>query len=241
MIRKALTSLAIAAALSSGAAPATAADRTAPPCPPDHEAPAALTETIEDRACRHGCTDERRAEVRELVRRWHWIGEWYVANRDLPEHAAWWLPAQALRESGLGRYPSGDNGASVGHFHVQPWLVRYWRKRTGRRLDRTDPYEAARALLHAVAWSYRDRVVQVCGEQPNDHMRLRLAVARVGRGPWVEPPVYGDGAGRRVLVAGRPRCTFWARWRDGQWRRSAGVTLEWALDWWQQQLADAER
>jgi hypothetical protein len=221
-ILTAVTVLAILAGLVADAHAGT----TAPPVPSGHTAPPALVDNALRVACPAGvCDDARRAEVAELTRRWHWVGLWYVENTPrMPAYMAWWLPAQAFRESSSGKALVGDNGRAVGHFHLWPWSERYWARVTGRKLDRMDPDESARVLMHAVAASFVMTTPRACGRM-SVHRRARLAAARVGRGPRKS--------------TGEPRCDFrfWSHGR-GDWVDLAGVTVRWARNWWHEAQGD---
>ena len=203
---------------------AHAFEATAPPTPDSHVAPPGLIANILRVACEeygHSCDDGRRAEVTELARRWSWVGQWYVDHTPgMPAYMAWWLPAHAYRESKSGNLLVGDGGRSLGAFHLQSWAIRFWLNRTGRTLDRTDPLESARALMHAVAESFRIRTPRACGKVSKDR-RARLAAARVGRGPRKR---NGD-----------TRCdfTFWSKSRNS-YVHIAGVPVVWSCTWYEE-------
>lgn len=210
---------------------ATQAEPTAPPTPDAHVAPAGLISNVLRVACEeygNVCDDAKRAEVVELARRWNFVGQWYVDRTPgMPAYMAWWLPAHAYRESRSSRALVGDHGKSIGDFHLQAWAIKFWRNHTGRTLDRNDPLESARALMHAVALSFTTLTPRACGRQPRDR-RARLAAARVGRGPRKR---NGD-----------TRCdfTFWSKSRN-RFVHIAGVPVKWSREWFERSAAAARR
>ena len=203
------------------APPSPDLSRTAPPRPVGYTAPPALLDRCVWRACKNDgderCEASRGKRIRELAQDLWWVGLWYQTTWQLPQFTSWWLPLHAAREARFKPWAVGDHGRAVGllQIHRNPW-VSWWLRETGRTLNRLDPYESARALMHAVAISYHRKTLRACPETKPEKL-FRLSVARTTRGPWSET--------RGVRV---PRCNFWILDRNGNPKETAGITADWA-------------
>lgn len=221
-----LVLIAIASALAVGPMPPPPPPgwQTAPPRPYDHHTPRALLDATVELACRgrgsEKCQRTRGHLIRERARELHWVGVWYQATWQLDGWISWWLSMHAARESRFFLGAIGDDGNSVGLLQIQASWIGWWYRNANRHLDRLDPAEAARALMHGVAYSYRFKTPKACPNVPAEKL-WRLAVARTTRTAFAE-------VGPKV-----PRCNFWILDKDGIPRETAGITADLARDAYQ--------